>query len=36
MSAREDKWVRRELVRGLGGNEWWAVRVLKDFQASSV
>jgi len=36
VSPREERWERRELVRGLGGKAWWVVRALKDFHASSV
>lgn len=36
MSPREERWVIKELVKGLGGKEWWVVRDLKDFHASSV
>lgn len=36
MSLSEDKWVMREFERDLLGKTEFAVRVLKDFQASSV
>lgn len=35
-SSSDDKWAMRELVRGLLGKAERLVRVLKDFQASSV
>ncbi len=36
MSLSEDKWVMREFVRDLLGKAELVVRVLNDFQASSV